>query len=146
MEERLKEFLLDYQTIRDSFEGFSSTSNYNMQTLLEFEERFINLKEKLIPIKAYYSGQYKKRDDKACSAIRARIAIAIKDGTHPTIEQAKTISASDTKAYASKEYKEFLDQRSAYYETYVQLDDLFQVLENYRILVKDLMRLSRELD
>jgi hypothetical protein len=58
------------------------------------------------------------------------------EGTNPLYDKAPSISNAEKFAGGSKEYKEFLQQRTFYKESFVNVADLREDIQNYVILTR----------
>ena len=145
----LEEILEKYENTRQSFKNFTSVGDANKDTLLEYQQRFLDLKADLRPWHTKTLRDSENRSDKGATAIKMRIAIAmIKDeyvfenGEKPMYEKPPTITNADKFAAATKQYKEFLDQRTFYKESFVNVADLREDLQGYINIVKDRLKYS----
>lgn len=141
---KLEEILEDFENIRDSFNNFTKVGDSNKDTLLEYQQRFLNLKTDLRPwhTKMMYASEM--RSDKQSTAIKHRIGLAMvrdeyefKDGETPMYEKPPTITNSEKYAAATKEYKQFLEQRAFYKESFVNVADLREDLQGFITLCRD---------
>lgn len=141
---KLEEILEDFEGIRDSFNNFTKLGDANKDTLLEYQQRFLNLKTDLRPwhTKMMYASEM--RSDKQSTAIKHRIGLAMvrdeyefKDGETPMYEKPPTITNSEKYAAATKEYKQFLEQRAFYKESFVNVADLREDLQGFITLCRD---------
>jgi hypothetical protein len=140
----LEEILTDYEEIRSSFKNFTKVGDSNKDTLLEYQQRFLDLKADLRPWHTQTLRNSENRSDKGATAIKMRIAIAmLKDefvfaeGEKPMYEKPPTISNADKYAAATKQYKEFLDQRTFHKESFVNIADLRDDIQGYITLCRD---------
>lgn len=138
----LEEILEDYYTTRDSFLEFSRSGEDTKDALHEFELRFINIKADLREHHSRVAKSYEMRSDKGATAIKNRISISMIKGEYdfkgdtPMYEKTPTITNADKYAGATKEYKKFLDERAFYKESFVNLTDLREDIQNYIILIR----------
>ena len=84
------------------------------------------------------------RSDKGATAIKMRIAISMirdeyvfAEGEKPMYEKHPTITNADKYAAATKQYKEFLNQRAFWKESFVNVADLREDLQGYITLCRD---------
>lgn len=145
----LEDILTDYEELRDSFKVFTNRGDVNKDSLLEFQHRFIDLKADLRPWHVQTLRSSENRSEKAATAIKMRIAISMikgeyefKEGEKPMYEKSPTISSADKFAAATKEYKEFLDQRTFHKESFVNISDLREDLQGYINITKDRLKYS----
>lgn len=141
---KLEEIIEEYESTRQSFKSFTSVGDANKDTLLEYQQRFLDLKADLRPWHTKLMHASEMRSDKSATAIKMRIAIAMvkdefvfEDGEKPMYEKPPTISNADKYAAATKQYKEFLDQRTFHKESFVNIADLREDLQGYITLCRD---------
>lgn len=141
---KLEEILEDYENTRKSFSDFTKVGDSNKETLLEFQQRFLDLKADLRPWHTKMMHAAEMRSDKQSTAIKHRIGLAMvrdeyefKDGETPMYEKPPTITNSEKYAAATKEYKQFLEQRAFYKESFVNVADLREDLQGYITLCRD---------
>jgi hypothetical protein len=140
----LEEILTDYDELRNSFRNFTKVGDANNGTLLEYQQKFLDLKADLRPwhTKMMYASEM--RSDKQSTAIKHRIGLSMVKGEYvfgesekPMYEKLPTITNSEKYAAATKEYKEFLIQRAFYKESYINIADLREDLSGYITLCRD---------
>ena len=139
----LEEILTEYEELRGSFRNFTKVGDGNRNTLIEFQGRFIDLKADLKYWKVKYTYEWTRRDDKAATAIKFRIAVAMTRGEYPTgDEEVKlpTITNAEKLASGSKEYREFVEQRGFYKESLTNLSDTREDINSYINEIKDRMK------
>lgn len=139
----LEEILTDYENTRQSYRNFTRTGDGNKNTLIEFQGRFIDLKADLKYWKVKYTHEWTRRDDKAATAIKFRIAVAMTRGEYPTgDEEVKlpTITNAEKLASGSKEYREFVEQRGFYKESLTNLSDTREDINSYINEIKDRLK------
>ena len=140
----LEEILTEYEETRSSFKNFTKVGDANNGTLLEYQQKFLDLKADLRPWHTKMMSYAEARSDKGATAIKMRIAIAmVKDeyifaeGEKPMYDKPPTISNADKFAAATKQYKEFLDQRTFHKESFVNVADLREDLQGFITLCRD---------
>lgn len=140
----LEEIIEEFENIRSSFKSFCSKGDNNKDALLEFQHRFVDLKADLRYWHTKMLNHSELRSDKGATAIKMRIATAMvrdeydfKDGETPMYDKAPSITNADKFAAATKEYKEFLEQRVFFKESFVNIQDLREDLSLYITLVRD---------
>jgi hypothetical protein len=140
----LEEIIEEYENTRQSFKNFTSVGDANRDTLLEYQQRFLDLKADLRPWHTKMMHAAEMRSDKGATAIKMRIAVAmVKDeyefgeNEKPMYDKPPTISNADKYAAATKQYKEFLDQRTFHKESFVNVADLREDLQGYITLCRD---------
>lgn len=139
----LEEILTDYEELRGSFRNFTRTGDGNKNTLIELQGRFIDLKADLKYWKVKYTHEWTRRDDKAATAIKFRIAVAMTRGEYPTEDREvklPTITNAEKLASGSKEYREFVEQRGFYKESLTNLSDTREDINSYINEIKDRMK------
>jgi hypothetical protein len=140
----LEEIITEYNETRDSFKNFTKVGDSNNGTLLEYQQKFLDLKADLRPWHTKMMHASEMRSDKGATAIKMRIAVAmVKDefvfaeGEKPMYDKPPTISNADKYAAATRQYKEFLDQRTFHKESFVNIADLREDLQVYITLCRD---------
>lgn len=140
----LTDIITDYDNLRDNLKNFTKVGDSNKDTLLEYQQRFLDLKADLRPWHTQLMHASEMRSDKGATAIKMRIAIAmVKDeykfgeGEKPMYEKPPTITNADKFAAATREYKEFLDQRTFHKESYTNVADLREDIQGYITLCRD---------
>ena len=145
MARELETIIEEFDTFRESFNDYRKTKEVKKDTLIEFEARLVDLRADLRPYRKQIAAEWQKRDDKAATGIKFRIAIAINDGTFvdgegKPIYDCNSINQAEKFASGSQPYKEFLDQRSFYKESLVNLTDLRNDIDGYINLIKDILK------
>ncbi len=140
----LEEILEEYENVRQSFKSFTNVGDSNKDTLLEYQQRFLDLKADLRPWHTKMMHASEMRSDKSATAVKMRISCSmIKDeyqfleGEKPMYEKPPTITNADKFAAATKQYREFLEQRAFYKESFVNVADLREDLTGYITLCRD---------
>ncbi len=141
----LKDIIENFDSQRESYRDFTRKGDMNKHTLLEFQGRFIDLKSELRYWKTYLTKEWTRRDDKAATAIKFRIAISIsrgefkdKEGNSPY--EKCSITSAEKYASGSQEYKEFVDQRAFYKESLTNVADLREDMNSYINEIKDRLK------
>lgn len=132
MSRNLSDIIEDFDNLRITYRLVIQEKEVSRETLLEFQGRFNDLKADLRPHHAEVSRQYTTRDDKAATAIKYRLAVAISQGEHEDFESC-SINQAEKYAPASKEYKKFLEQRAFWKESLVNINDLRDDISSYLI-------------
>lgn len=145
MSRELDEIITDFDSFRESFEDFRKRKEVNKDALIEFEARLVGLRADLRPHRKHVAAEWQKRDDKAATGIKFRIAIAIhegrfKDEKGELIYDECSINQAEKFASGSEAYKEFLDQRSFFKESLVNITDLRNDIDGYINLIKDILK------
>lgn len=145
MGKSLEEIIEDFDQFRESFNDYRKKSETNKNTLIEFESRLVNLRADLRPHRKAVAAEWQKRDDKAATGIKFRIAIAIhegrfKDDKGELIYDECSINQAEKFASGSDRYREFLDQRSFYKESLVNVTDLRNDIDGFINLIKDILK------
>jgi hypothetical protein len=140
----LQEIIEEYENTRESFKNFTKVGDANKDTLLEYQQRFLDLKADLRPWHTKMMHAAEMRSDKSATAIKMRIAVAmVKDeyefgeNEKPMYDKPPSITNADKFAAATKQYKEFLDQRTFHKESFVNVADLREDLQGYITLCRD---------
>lgn len=139
-----KDILEDYESLRENFKHFTKVGDSNKDKLLEYQQRFLDLKADLRPWHTKMMHASEMRSDKSATAIKMRIAVSMvrgeyifTDGEKPMYEKPPTMSVADKYAAATKEYKEFLVQRAFHKESFVNIADTREDLQGYITLCRD---------
>jgi len=114
MNKPLNEILEEYEALRASFRSATRNGNLTKESLIEFQGRFIDAKAELKYWRVKYTHEWTRRDDKAATAIKFRIAVAMTRGEYETGDgetKLPTITNAEKLASGSKEYREFVEQR-----------------------------------
>lgn len=140
----LKEILEDYESLRENFRNFTKVGDSGKDKLLEYQQRFLDLKSDLRPWHTKTMHASEMRSDKQATAIKMRIAVSMirgeyvfAEGEKPMYEKPPTMSVADKYAAATKEYKEFLIQRAFHKESFVNIADLREDLTGLITLCRD---------
>src|SRR6478609_246720 len=141
----LVEIITDFESEREAYRAFTKKGDLNKHTLLEFQGRFVDLKSEIRHWKKYLSSEWTRRDDKAATAIKFRIAIAIakgefKDDQGNLIYEKCSITSAEKYASGSLQYKEFVDQRAFYKESLTNVSDLREDIGSYINEIKDRLK------
>lgn len=142
----LEEIIEDFENNRVSFKEYRQKGDFNKTTLLEYEGRFVDLKAELRPYKKEMIKEWIRRDDKAASAIKFRIAIAIHEGEFRDdkgnlIYEQCSINQAEKFASGCQKYKEFIDQRSFYKESLTNITDIRNDCDSFANLIKDMLKI-----
>jgi len=145
MGKELDQIIDEFDDLRNAFSSYRKKQEPNKDSLIEFEARFVDLRAELRPHRRYVAAEWQKRDDKAATGIKFRIAIAIhegkfKDKKGELIYDECSINQAEKFASGSHAYKEFLDQRSFYKESLVNITDLRNDIDGYINLIKDIIK------
>lgn len=139
----LEEIIEEYEELRGAYRNYTKVGDGNKNSLIEFQGRFIDLKADLKYWKVKYTCEWTRRDDKAATAIKFRIAVAMTRGDYPTgDEEVKlpTITNAEKLASGSKEYREFVEQRGFYKESLTNLSDTREDINSYINEIKDRLK------
>lgn len=145
MSRELKDIIEDFNNNRISFAEYRKKGEMSRPPLLEYQARFVDIKAELRPFKVDMIKQWTRRDDKAATAIKYRIAIAIHDGTFRDSEgkmvyEQCSITQAEKFASGCKEYKDFVDQRAFYKESLTNVSDLRNDCDSFANLIKDMLK------
>lgn len=140
----LEEIIEEYYELRSSFKHFSTNGDGNKDSLLEFQHRFVDLKSDLRYWHVKMLNASEMRSDKGATAIKMRIAVAMVrdeyewgEGEKPMYDKAPAISNAEKFAAATKQYKEFLNQRTTHKENFTNVADLREDINSYITLIRD---------
>jgi len=139
----LEEILNEYEELRKSFRNTTKSGSLTKDSLIEFQGRFIDVKADLKYWRVKYTHEWTRRDDKAATAIKFRIAVAMTRGEYETGDgEAKlpTITNAEKLASGSKEYREFVEQRGFYKESLTNLSDTREDINSYINEIKDRLK------
>jgi len=139
----LEEILNEYEELRKSFRNTTKSGSLTKESLIEFQGRFIDVKADLKYWRVKYTHEWTRRDDKAATAIKFRIAVAMTRGEYETGDgEAKlpTITNAEKLASGSKEYREFVEQRGFYKESLTNLSDTREDINSYINEIKDRLK------
>lgn len=131
MERPLSKIIEDFRQLRaeylyDPLKG--SGDSAEKDKLLTYSDKFTDLYEQLRPICSDVYGLRTLHDDKAASATKARIAKRMQE-EDPKISWSKVIEYSA----ASEDYKDFLNERAYYYESWDSMAHLRDSIKQYII-------------
>ena len=143
----LEDILTDYEELRGAYRNHTKVGDGNKNSLIEFQGRFIDLKADLKFWKVKYTHEWIRRDDKAATAIKFRIAVAMTNGTYKLGSEKEeengklpTITNAEKLASGSKEYREFVEQRGFYKESLTNLSDTREDINSYINEIKDRLK------
>lgn len=141
----LDEIIARFELQREAYRAFTNSGDLNKHTLLEFQGRFIDLKSEIRYWKKYLTREWTRRDDKAATAIKFRIAMEITRGdfkdegaTEPLAKC--SITSAEKFASGSLTYKKFVDQRAHYKESLTNVSDLREDMNSYINEIKDRLK------
>lgn len=145
MSKDLDEIIEEFDSFRESFNDYRRNKDVTKDTLIEFEARLVNLRADLRPHRKEVAAEWQKRDDKAATGIKFRLAIAIHKGEFidengDLIFDECSINQAEKFASGSEKYREFLDQRSFYKESLVNVTDLRNDIDGFINLIKDILK------
>ena len=122
----LEEIKVDFDDLVDVYvnDVFKDRSK---DTLHEYTDRFTRLYKEIGKYCSETYGYRTMHDDKAASAIKARIARKLMEDEKMSWNKAESLAA------ASSEYMDFLEQRVFYYESWDSVDHLRNTLKQYII-------------
>lgn len=143
----LEEILTEYEELRKSFRNTTKSGSLTKDSLIEFQGRFIDLKADLKYWRVKYTHEWTRRDDKAATAIKFRIAVAMTNGTYKLGSEKEeengklpTITNAEKLASGSKEYRDFVEQRGFYKESLTNLSDTREDMNSYINEIKDRLK------
>ncbi len=135
----LDEIIADYEETRQAFRNSIKKDTVNVESLLEYQARFNDLKADIRPHKKELTLRWVRRDDKAATAIKFRIAASISNGEHDMYEKC-SITQAEKYASGSKEYQTFIDQRGMYRAGLSNVSDLREDITSYINEIKDRLK------
>jgi len=141
--EKLSDILDRFENTRQSFRNLTKKGEISKDSLNEFQSRFVDLKAEIRPYRAYLTKEWTRRDDKAATAIKFRIAVAMTRGEYETGDgetKLPTITNAEKLASGSKEYREFVEQRGFYRESLTNISDCREDLNSYINEIKDRLK------
>jgi len=147
MGKELDQIIDEFDDLRKAFLSYRKKQEPKRDSLIEFEARFVDLKTELRLHRAFLLNETVKRDEKAASAIKFRIAVAIHEGEFKNekgelIYDACSINQAEKFAAGSIKYKEFIDQRAFYKQSYLNVSSLHSDIEGHINLIKDILKYS----
>ena len=145
MARELETIITEFDAFRDTFNIFRRTVEVKKETLIEYESRLVDLRCDLRPHRKHVAAEWQKRDDKAATGIKFRIAIAIhkgefKDEDGQLLYDICSINQAEKFASGSDRYKKFIEQRSFFKEALVNVTDLRNDIDGYINLIKDMLK------
>lgn len=143
--ERLQQILDDFENTRLAFQSYRKKGELKKESLLEYQGRFVDIKSELRPYKVEMVKEWVRRDDKAASAIKFRIALAIhegrfKDEGNKLIYEECSMNMAEKYASGCEKYREFVDQRAFYKESLTNISELRNDADSYINLIKDILK------
>jgi len=141
--ENLQSIIEDYEDTRANYRVLTKRGEIVKDTLLEFQSRFIDLKASLRVYRSHFNKEWIRRDDKAATAIKFRIAVAMTRGEYETgdkEDKLPTITNAEKLASGSKEYREFVEQRGHYKECITNISDIREDINSYINEIKDRLK------
>jgi len=141
----LSEVIDDFTLARESFKNYISSGVLKKESLNELQSMFVEIKTDLTYWKAKLSKSWVRTDDKAATAIKYRIAVAISNGEFKDLNTEVfipkcSLSQAEKLAAGSNTYKEFLDKRAFNKESLTNITDLREDCNSYINLIKDLLK------
>lgn len=145
MSRTLEEVINDFESTKYSYRDYISNGDNKRETLLEYQGRFTDLKSDLRPHHAKVVREWTNRDDKASTAIKYRICVAIskgefKDEEGKLIYDECSINQAEKFASGSDKYKTFIDQRAFWKESLANIQDLRDDISSYLIEISNRLR------
>lgn len=129
--ERLTDIQARYKTTIESYNNYVRTSEHKKETFVDFEERFNNMLAELVPVSAFIYGKRTRHDDRASSAVKSRICRSIFQGSNTEYEKESSWAKVESFAAASEEYKEFLEDRAFWYESFETIEGMQESIKAY---------------
>jgi hypothetical protein len=143
----LEDIIDDFEETRKSYRDFTKLDGNNKETLMEFQSRFVDIKSDLRYWRAKVMSQYTLRDEKSCTAIKFRIAVAMvrdeyqfADDEKAMYEKAPSIANAEKFASATRQYKQFVEQRAFAKESLANVSDLRDDCSSYLMEIRDRLK------
>lgn len=136
---KLDEILQNYDNDISSFKEYTRSGRLNKSTLNEYQHRFLDIRSSLRPFKNEVNSKWLRMDDKAATAFKSRIAIALSKGEVDGYDS-MSLNQADKFAASTPQYKEFLEKRAFYKESLVNIDDIRGDCLSYINLIKDYIK------
>lgn len=141
----LEEIIEDFNLTRETFHNYTATGEIKKDSLNTLQERFVKIKSDLTYWKAKLTNSWTRFDDKASTAIKYRIAIAISRGEFTDVGATEpmskcVLSQAEKLAAGSQTYKEFVDKRAFNKESFTNVADMREDCNSYVNLIKDLIK------
>lgn len=141
----IEEIIEEFNTVKETFHNYISVGEVKKESLNTLQSKFVEIKSDLREWKSLYTRNWTRTDDKAATAIKYRIAVAISRGEFTDKGDdaplpRTTLSMAEKIAAGSKTYKEFVDKRAFNKETLTNLSDLREDCTSYITLIINLCR------
>lgn len=143
----LEDIVVDFESLRETYRSFTKLGHNTKDALIEYQSRFLDLKSDLRYWRAKFTNEWIRRDDKAATAIKFRIAVAMTNGTYNLNSEKEeetgklpTITNAEKLASGSKEYREFVEQRGFYKESLTNITDMREDISGYINEIKDRLK------
>lgn len=133
----LDDIIQEYEELRENYRSFTKSGDNNKDALLEYQQRFIDLKADLRPYHTEVLAEAERRSDKSATAIKYRISAAMMrdeyvfEGEPVLYDTPPSITHADKYSAASQKYKLFLEQRVFYKESLANIVDLREDMTSY---------------
>jgi len=115
----------EFEKLKTEFIHFIDRGEVNNQeTIKHYRTKWINLRSRTSKIKGELTKFKISRDDKACTAKKARLFRALVDSGLP-------VTKAREQAPAEEEYKEFLEERVLYMEAYSNILSIREDMQNF---------------
>jgi|31_taG_2_1085359.scaffolds.fasta_scaffold03540_6 hypothetical protein len=122
----LKDLTERYNTLREQFIDFVNRGDTTKkEQFLEFETRFNTLLGDFIPVHSRVYAIRTQHDDKHATAFKYRNAVEISKEDKVSLNKAIDLSSG------SVDYKEFLDDRVFWYESYNTVSGMVDSIKSY---------------
>lgn len=141
----LEDIIEDYNVTRETFNNYTSTGEVKRESLNELQAKFVNIKSDLTYWKAKSIKHWTRTDDKAATAIKYRIAVAISKGEFKDIGAENflpkcSLNHAEKMAAGSQTYKEFVDKRAFNKETMTNISDLREDCSSYILIINNFLK------
>lgn len=122
--EKISILIEEYKSLNAAYNSYLEYSDTpSRDGLCAYETKYNNIHSEISLLKPAFWKLRTLHDDKRATSIKSRIA-------HTIHKDEKSYSKSETLAYASDEYKKFLDDRADYYEFYQTLEEVQGSIDN----------------
>lgn len=133
----LEEIIENYENLRASYKHHIK-NDFNKDGLLEYQNRFTDLKADLRSIHAEIARKYALHDDKSATAMKYRITVAISEGKIKNEDGSLryplcSINQAEKYAAGSDVYNDFIKKRAFWKESLINITNLRDDINSYLI-------------
>lgn len=142
---KLEKLIEEFSSLRESFHNYTHKGEVKKETLNDFQEKFVKLKADFTYWKSKLVSNWVRFDDKAATAIKYRIAVAISRGEFIDDGQIEpmpkcVLSQAEKLAAGCQKYKKFVDQRAFNKESITNISDIREDCNSYITLIINMIR------